>query len=89
VCLSAEPATKDIELPPPALLQLPVIEITSLQPGNRVRYAATGLLGTIIKISPKDGITKYIVEWDNDTAGKHLPEELEGPISSRRNYYRC
>lgn len=75
---------------PPASPALPpiLLSTSSLQVGNRVRYLESGLLGTVIKISQKDDVTKYIVEWDNDTAGKHLINELEGPISSRRNYYR-
>jgi len=71
---------------PPSLL--PPLETTSLQVGSRVRFVESGLLGVVIKISPKDDVIKYIVEWDNDTAGKHLRDELEGPIAFRRNYRR-
>lgn len=82
--------SENVDQPPTAPSELlPILLPTSsLQVGSRVRYLESGLLGTVIKISQKDDVIKYIVEWDNDTAGKHLSNELEGPIASRRNYYR-
>ena len=85
-CSILEEPLPQIELP---ILPLSTTSVESvLQVGSRVQHVTTQLLGIIIKISEKDGIPRYVVEWDNDSAGKHSRQELVGPINLRR-YYRC
>lgn len=66
-------------LPAPVGSPTPTIKL-----GTRVQLVGTTLLGTVIKVSVGDKTTKYIVEWDNDTAGKHPREELQLPSAKRR-----
>lgn len=57
----------------------------ALRMNQRVK-SKTGLFGTVVHISTKGPVTKYIVEWDDDTVGKYSKEELQSPNPRRRKH---
>jgi len=44
---------------------------------TRVLQKSTGLTGVIIKVSEKEGIVRFIVEWDDESLGRYTFDELE------------